>query len=366
MTVSGTTTDYFYVGADLIAEKTGSTWKDYIFFAGQRMAEQTGSTAASAIYLHTDHLGSTRRCTDASGGSAGTCDYEPFGENQPGTSCSVPTRFRFAGMDFDANTNFYHTQFREYDPNQGRWMSVDPLPGSEDDPQSRNRYVYVLNDPANLTDPLGLHTCPEGYMHAIKLDDGSHFCLRRTPTLPREGGSIDGGGGDLYAIVDEKLDDSDLATEIIDASIDAYLTAKSVNQCASQLSQSLNPRPGNFLSDMFFGNQWGTFGRAILGPDREEAVGKLALKNPVPYTSVVGIVSEIVKGTPTGGATTSIGVPISSTPGTYNPVSVGQTATTVGTSRLGGASFRVLTGVAAVKAVVDAGVYVGALWVCSK
>ncbi|MCL4524528.1 MAG: hypothetical protein M1453_00390 [Acidobacteria bacterium] len=155
-TVSGTTTDYFYVGADLIAEKTGSTWKDYIFFAGQRMAEQTGSTAASAIYLHTDHLGSTRRCTNADGSSAGTCDYEPFGENQPGTSCSVPTRFRFAGMDFDANTNFYHTWFREYDPNQGRWMAVDPLPGSEDDPQTRNRYVYVRNDPINFIDPLGL------------------------------------------------------------------------------------------------------------------------------------------------------------------------------------------------------------------
>ena len=35
-TVSGTTTDYFYVGADLVSEKTGSSWKDYIFFAGQR------------------------------------------------------------------------------------------------------------------------------------------------------------------------------------------------------------------------------------------------------------------------------------------------------------------------------------------
>jgi uncharacterized protein RhaS with RHS repeats len=82
-TVGSTTTDYFYVGADLVSEKTGSSWKDYIFFAGQRMAEQTGSTSSTAVYLHTDHLGSTRRCTDANGNSAGTCDYEPFGEYQP-------------------------------------------------------------------------------------------------------------------------------------------------------------------------------------------------------------------------------------------------------------------------------------------
>jgi hypothetical protein len=47
-TIGGTTTIYFYAGAELIAEKTGSDWKDYIFFAGQRIAEQTGSTSSTA------------------------------------------------------------------------------------------------------------------------------------------------------------------------------------------------------------------------------------------------------------------------------------------------------------------------------
>ena len=35
-------------------------------------------------------------------------------------------------------------------------MSVDPLPGSVDNPQSLDRYVNVTDDPVNLTDPLGL------------------------------------------------------------------------------------------------------------------------------------------------------------------------------------------------------------------
>jgi len=35
-------------------------------------------------------------------------------------------------------------------------MSADPLAGSIGSPQSLNRYSYVLNDPANLTDSLGL------------------------------------------------------------------------------------------------------------------------------------------------------------------------------------------------------------------
>jgi RHS repeat-associated protein len=62
-------------------------------------------------------------------------------------------------MEYDQDTAFYHTWFREYDPGQGRWLSVDPLPGHEADPQTYNRYVYVRNDPVNLRDPLGLDTC---------------------------------------------------------------------------------------------------------------------------------------------------------------------------------------------------------------
>lgn len=87
----------------------------------------------------------------------------PFGEIHAGSTCSMPVNYRFAGMEFDSETGFYHTWFRAYDPSEGRWLSVDPLPGSPDTPQSLNRYVYVLNDPVNLIDPLGLDaTCTYG------------------------------------------------------------------------------------------------------------------------------------------------------------------------------------------------------------
>ncbi|MFQ5816897.1 MAG: hypothetical protein ACE5H2_02935, partial [Terriglobia bacterium] len=75
----------------VISEKHGSNWTDYIFFGGQRLVKQTGSTASTATYIHPDHLGSTRVCTDASGNAVGSCDYEPFGEIQPGAACSLPT-----------------------------------------------------------------------------------------------------------------------------------------------------------------------------------------------------------------------------------------------------------------------------------
>ncbi|MFQ5684739.1 MAG: peptidoglycan DD-metalloendopeptidase family protein, partial [Candidatus Binatia bacterium] len=43
----------------------------------------------------------------------------------------------------------------------GRFMTPDPLAGTIRNPQSLNRYAYVLNDPINLIDPLGL-THPTG------------------------------------------------------------------------------------------------------------------------------------------------------------------------------------------------------------
>jgi len=42
-------------------------------------------------------------------------------------------------------------------PGLGRWASPDPVRGRVDFPQGQNLYAYVLNNPTNLTDPLGLN-----------------------------------------------------------------------------------------------------------------------------------------------------------------------------------------------------------------
>ena len=67
----------------------------------------------------------------------------------------------FAGLELDPETETYHAQFRQYGPAQGSWMSPDPYSGSYDmnNPQSFNRYSYVLNNPLAFTDPSGLITC---------------------------------------------------------------------------------------------------------------------------------------------------------------------------------------------------------------
>ena len=57
--------------------------------------------------------------------------------------------------------------------NVGRWLTPDPMARDVTNPQSHsgespilmvtlNRYAYVTNNPATLTDPLGLVMCPPG------------------------------------------------------------------------------------------------------------------------------------------------------------------------------------------------------------
>jgi RHS repeat-associated protein len=71
--------------------------------------------------------------------------------------------YNFAGMPYyDTNTNTNPTMFRFYSQNIGRWHSPDPVGGDITNPQSLNRYAYVMNNPTSFTDPSGLGVCPPG------------------------------------------------------------------------------------------------------------------------------------------------------------------------------------------------------------
>ena len=68
------------------------------------------------------------------------------------------TNTLFAGNNQDTTTNLYDAQFREYGI-QGRWASPDPAgvaAANPANPQSWNRYAYVMNNPLAFIDPFGL------------------------------------------------------------------------------------------------------------------------------------------------------------------------------------------------------------------
>jgi RHS repeat-associated protein len=63
---------------------------------------------------------------------------------------------KFTGKERDAESGLDNFGARYDSSSLGRFMSPDPLAGHTEDPQTLNRYVYVRNNPLNLTDPTGL------------------------------------------------------------------------------------------------------------------------------------------------------------------------------------------------------------------
>ena len=117
-------------------------------------------SSGTVRYYWGDHLGTTRIVTDAAGNVCYDADFYPFqGERAPYVSNCTPA-YKFAGMKFDQESGNYYTLNRSYPPNLGRWLSPDPVAGSIYNPQSLNRYAYVLNNPVNFIDPLGLQDQP--------------------------------------------------------------------------------------------------------------------------------------------------------------------------------------------------------------
>jgi RHS repeat-associated protein len=161
---------YFYDGDGRRVKKVvGTETTIFVYNAsGQLVAEYTTTappTIGTISYLTTDTLGSPRINTNASGQVTARHDYMPFGEEIIGLGNRTSTngyqadniRQKFTGYLRDEETNLDFAQARYYCSALGRFISVDPLfeSAKPHNPQTWNRYSYVLNNPLYYVDPTG-------------------------------------------------------------------------------------------------------------------------------------------------------------------------------------------------------------------
>jgi RHS repeat-associated protein len=95
--------------------------------------------------------------TDSSGNLIGEQGHYPFGDSW--YLNSTTTKEQFTTYERDSETGNDYAMARYYGSRLGRFLSVDPVAGNTSNPQSLNRYTYVLNDPINLIDPSGRDHC---------------------------------------------------------------------------------------------------------------------------------------------------------------------------------------------------------------
>ena len=190
-TVTGTIGEYWYDGDGKRVKKVGyanNQPTETVIFAydagGKLIAEYANqiSQTPQVSYLTSDHLGSPRINTDATGAVIARHDYHPFGEEIIGTGGRTPglgygeddVRKKFTSYERDIESDLDYAINRYHSASLGRFTQVDPYniifekeKGKDEkekyqifiayisEPQIWNKYVYSVNNPINLSDPDG-------------------------------------------------------------------------------------------------------------------------------------------------------------------------------------------------------------------
>ena len=163
------------------AYMNGQTVEKYIapLAAGLQAVYLAATPAAPAFWRHSDWLGTVRLDSTPAQGVYFDGGWAPFGEYYAGTGTSDRV---FTGQRQDVVGGIWDFMFRQYSPTQGRWMVPDPAGlGAVDitNPQTWNRYAYVMNNPLSNIDPLGLLYAvlpPPDFSGIWGLDCGGIFC----------------------------------------------------------------------------------------------------------------------------------------------------------------------------------------------
>ena len=124
----------------------------------------------STFAVHSDHLNTPRKLTDASGQPVWQWSYSAFGEDKPTTArnrfanldampnpgttnfSDVKFNLRYSGQYSDEESGLFYNYFRSYGSEVGRYLQADPSGLAAD----WNRFGYVNGNPLLFTDPFGL------------------------------------------------------------------------------------------------------------------------------------------------------------------------------------------------------------------
>ncbi len=168
----------------MVQEQNGTTFTEYVYALGEKLALMNGQTQTKAFvplpggtqvkytgttistYRLPDWLGSLRVGSNPNRTYSRGVAFAPYGERY---ATSGSPAWTFTGQTADVVSDEYDFMFREYHSTQGRWISPDPAGMAAvtlGNPQSWNRYAYVINNPLSLIDPSGLDFCIKALLDA--------------------------------------------------------------------------------------------------------------------------------------------------------------------------------------------------------
>jgi RHS repeat-associated protein len=152
--VNGVTTRYQWAGTQLLSESTDHgtrvVQRDYLF-CPEFLTPLAFREGSAIYYVHCGRLQEPLCVTDKAGEVVWKAEYFAFGRAVASIE-RVRQPWRLPGQYHDEETGLHYAVARYYDPDLGRYLSMDPLrlPGN-----SLNYYTYCDGDPLNRVDPTG-------------------------------------------------------------------------------------------------------------------------------------------------------------------------------------------------------------------
>ncbi|WP_438290798.1 RHS repeat-associated core domain-containing protein [Streptomyces sp. HUAS TT7] len=159
-----TTATLYLPGTEVVLDKAANTTSATRYYTAPGGLTVARSTGGHLTYLASDPHGTDNVAIDSATLSVQRRPMTPFGQNRNGAPAptSWPGDKGFVGGTTDTDTGLTNLGAREYDPNLGRFLSVDPVLDPTN-PQSVNGYAYSNNTPVTSSDPTGLmQMCGEG------------------------------------------------------------------------------------------------------------------------------------------------------------------------------------------------------------
>ncbi|GAB3163625.1 RHS repeat-associated core domain-containing protein [Myceligenerans halotolerans] len=183
-------------GSEVFLKKTTGVIQTtrYYQFAGQTVAMRDGAGLGGVMSMVNDHHGTvvarvpnTNPATDA----VERTYTDPYG-NLRGGSWAPGPRGGFLG-EFRDSTGLTLLGARYYDPQLGRFITVDPILDLTD-PQQWHGYAYSHSNPTTYSDPAGLREFASDTLHGDTQDE-IRAAVEHTHG-PGSGGRSPGGGSD--------------------------------------------------------------------------------------------------------------------------------------------------------------------------
>ena len=123
-------------------------------------------SAGVATYAHMDGTGSVRLLTDTAGTPVARRDFDVYG--MPRASSGAATSvYQYAGEYRDETIGMQYHRARWYQPELGRFATMDVVDGVRKQPVTQNKYVYAGDNPVANSDPSGAFLVSQAYAMEI-------------------------------------------------------------------------------------------------------------------------------------------------------------------------------------------------------